>query len=125
MQIKKIEFYILPDEPKVREVDGGRGGMEQQPNSWTSMFTHTHGLRGHLGNPPVYYRYDHASPTFRSVLRIVTDGDLSAYTDFATGFHADDLAWKARELMATIAPWPDGFDTQHGLTALGARGTLG
>ena len=80
------------------------------------MFTHTHGLRGGLGNPPVHYRDDKASPTFRSVLRIVTDGDLSAYTDFATGFHADDLAWKAREFMATIAPMLvgiDAFDREH------------
>ena len=110
MQIKAIQFYILPGEPKVREVDGSRGGMEKVPPGWTGLFTHTHGLRGHLGNPPVHYRDDKPSPTFRSVLRLVTDGELSAYTDFATGFHADDLAWKAREFMATIAPMLVGVD---------------
>ncbi len=80
------------------------------------MFTHTHGLRGSLGNPPVHYRDEKASLTYRLVLRIVTDGELSAYTDFATDFHADDLAWKAREFMATIAPMlvgVDALDREH------------
>ena len=116
MQIKAVQFYILPGDPVVREVDGSRGGMEQQPQSWTGMFTHTHGLRGHLGNPPVHYRDDKPSLTFRSVLRVVTDGELSAYTDFASGFHADDLAWEARKFMATIAPMligVDAFDREH------------
>jgi L-alanine-DL-glutamate epimerase-like enolase superfamily enzyme len=110
MLIKSIEFYVLPGEPRVREVDGSRGGMEKVPPGWTGMFTHTHGLRGHLGNPSVHYRDDKPSPTFRLVLRMVTDGDLSAYTDFASGFHADDLVWKAREFMATIAPMLVGID---------------
>lgn len=116
MQIKAIQFYILPGEPTVREVDGSRGGMAKVPPGWTGLFTHTHGLRGHLGNPPVSYRDDKPSPTFRSVLRLVTDGELSAYTDFATGFHADDLAWEARKFMATIAPMligVDAFDREH------------
>lgn len=116
MRIESVEFYILPGQAKVREVDGGRGGIELPLQSWTGMFTHTHGLRGHLGNPPVHFRDDKPSPTFRSVLRIVTDGELSAYTDFATGFHADDLAWTAREFMVTIAPMlvgVDAFDREH------------
>jgi len=116
MQIKAIHFYILPGEPIVRAVDGGNGGMEQPPQSWTGMFTHSHGLRGGLGNPSVLYRDDKPSPTFRSVLRVVTDGELSAYTDFETGFHADDLVWKARQFMATIAPMLigiDAFDREH------------
>jgi L-alanine-DL-glutamate epimerase-like enolase superfamily enzyme len=110
MQIKAVKFYILPGEPVVRQVDGSRGGMEKVPPGWTGMFTHTHGLRGHLGNPNVNYCDDKASPTFRSVLQLVTDGELSAYTDFATGFHADDLAWDARKFMATIAPMLVGVD---------------
>lgn len=110
MLIQAVEFYILPGDPVVRQVDGSRGSMDKVPPGWTGMFTHTYGLRGALGNPDVSYRDDAPSPTFRSVLRLVTDGDLSPYCDFATGFHADDLAWSAREFMATIAPMLIGVD---------------
>lgn len=51
MQFKAIQVYILPGEPMVREVDGSRVSMEQQLQSWTGMFTHTHSLRGSPGQP--------------------------------------------------------------------------
>jgi len=111
MKITGIKFYILEDQPKTRHVSSEeRGTIELVPPGWTGLFTHSMGIHGRQGAPVVSYTADAPSPTYRSVLRLVTDGDLSAYADFAAGYHADDLEWSAKSFMTTIAPLLIGAD---------------
>jgi L-alanine-DL-glutamate epimerase-like enolase superfamily enzyme len=111
MQIKAVEFYILEGEPVVRQVSSrGRGTIDRVPGNLSGLNTHSAGFRSTKGDAVVSYVDDHPSPTYRAVLRLVTDGDLHPYADYATGFYAGDLEWKAKEFMAIIAPMLVGVD---------------
>ncbi len=111
MKITAIEFYIVPGEPVVRQVSSkGRGTIEPVPGNLSGLHTHSMGFRGGADDPVISYSDDHASPTYRALLRLATDGGIDAYGDYATGYHADDLAWQARGLMTVIAPILLGVD---------------
>jgi len=111
MHITAIEFYILPGDPVVRQVSSkGRGTIEPVPGNLSGLHTHSMGFRGGEADAVISYSDEHPSPTYRSVLRLVTDGGIDAYADYGTGFHADDLEWQAKGFMTTIAPMLVGVD---------------
>ena len=61
-------------------------------------------------------REDFREEANRKYKRLVTDGDLSAWAAFGSGFSADELLWKGREFAATIAPLlvgVDAFDREY------------
>jgi len=121
MEIKDIKFYIVEGEPARREARHGHGGtIEKVPPGLSGLFTHSAGFQE---GKPVFdeatfhespHRLEHIDeeehPTYSSTIRLVTDGDLDAYTAFGSGFHADELEWSARQYQTAIAPLLLGVD---------------
>ena len=99
MQIKDVKFYILEGEPVRRQVHA-RGGIEKVSPGLNGLFTH---VPSSLGSAPMFEKIKAISqsqeeplrPTYTAMLRLVTDGNLDAYTNFASGFHHDELEWQA------------------------------
>ncbi len=116
MQIRDVKFYILEGPPRSRHVSSrGRGTMEKVPPGLSGLFTHSSGFRSQ-GPEGIEYREEATRPTYSSMLRLVTDGGVDAFTTFGSGFHQDDLAWEARGFKATLAPLlvgVDAFDREY------------
>jgi L-alanine-DL-glutamate epimerase-like enolase superfamily enzyme len=111
MKITSIEFYIVPDKPVVRQASSQRRGtIEPVPGNLSGLHTHSMGFRSGEGDPIISYSDAQPSLTYRALLRLVTDGGIDAYGDYASGFHADDLEWQAKGFMTTIAPLLVGVD---------------
>ena len=85
----------------------------------SGLFTHSYGIRGQESehNPElIEYRDDTLMPTYTSMMRLVTDGDLDAYTGIGSGFHRDELEWQAKHIKATTATLligVDAFDREY------------
>ena len=55
-------------------------------------------------------------PTYRLMIRLVTDGELDAYADYATGFDPRELEWQAKAFLARYAHMligVDAFDREY------------
>ena len=116
MQIKEARIYISAGAPGTRHVVNSRDTMEKVPPGLSGMFTHSLGFRGQRPEDVIEYKDDTPRPTYNSTLRLVTDGDLDAYTSFGGGFHQDDLEWEAKKFKADIAPMligVDAFDREY------------
>ena len=115
MRIKDVKIYIRGGEPATRSYSNSRHTMEKVPPGLNGMFTHSAGLRGQRPEEVIKFVDETLYPTYQSQLRLVTDGPLDAYCDFAQGFHQDDLEFQARQFMADIAPMlidVDAFDRE-------------
>ena len=104
MVIKEAKIYISAGAPATRHVKNTRGGMEKVPPGLSGLFTHSLGFRGQPPEDVIEFKEDTPHPTFSSTLRLVTDGDLDAYSSFGGGAHLDEVEWKAREFQADFAP---------------------
>ncbi len=108
MQIKEMKFYILEGEPQIRRASG-RGNMNKVPPGLSGLFTHTGGgCFNYVDGTP--------KPTYKLMLRLVTDGDLDAFCNFTSGFHKEELEWEAKKWKATIAHLligVDAFDREY------------
>ena len=112
MQIKDVKFYILEGEPSGRHVRGS-GPIEKVPPGLSGLFTHSYGIRGKESehNPElIEYKDDSLKPTYTSMMRLVTDGDLDAYMGFGSGFHRHELEWQAKTFKAYTARLLIGVD---------------
>ena len=118
MQIKDVKFYILEGEPSDRHVKNTES-IEKVPPGLSGIFTRSHGILGpdsEYNQEIIEYKDDTPTPTYSSMLRLVTDGDLDAYTAFANGFYGDDLEWEAKHIKATTATLligVDAFDREY------------
>ena len=81
MQIREIKIYILQSSPEKRSFEGRVATMEKVPSGLSGLFTHSSGFGG---EHPEMIRYEDEAPqpTWTSMLRLVTDGDLDAYGAF-------------------------------------------
>ena len=116
MQIKDTRIYIREGAPAGRHARNSRGAMEKVPPGLSGLFTHALGFRGQRPEDVIEYRDDTLHPTYTATLRLITDGDLDAYTGFGSAFHPDELEWKAKEFKVTIAPLllgVDAFDREY------------
>jgi len=116
MRITDTKTYILEGEPRTRQTRNYRDGIDKVPPGLSGLFTHTLGFRGQRPEDAIEYRDETPRPTYTATLRLITDGDLDAYTGFGTSFHADQLEWKAKEFNVTIAPLlvgVDAFDREY------------
>lgn len=111
MLIRDVKFYILDGPPRSRQVTSkGRGTIEKVPPGLSGLFTHSLGFRGQGPDEMIEYTDETLRPTYSSLLRLVTDGGIDAFTNFGSGFHRDDLEWEARGFKMTIAPVLIGVD---------------
>ena len=117
MNIRQIIVYITAGAPARRQVGHGHGGsIDKIPPGLSGRFTHTSGYGGTPELTPPVFVADEETPTYKATLRLVTDGDLDAYTSFGGGFHQDDLEWEAKKFKADIAPMlidVDAFDREY------------
>jgi L-alanine-DL-glutamate epimerase-like enolase superfamily enzyme len=117
VNIRQIVVYIAAGAPARRQVGHGHGGsIDKIPPGLSGRFTHTSGYGGTPELTPPVYVADEETPTYSATLRLVTDGDLDAYTKFGSGFSAEELLWKGREFAAVIAPLlvgVDAFDREY------------
>ncbi|MBA72970.1 MAG: hypothetical protein CMO73_09885, partial [Verrucomicrobiales bacterium] len=77
--------------------------------------THAGGLRAQRPDEVIEFVDDTEYTTYRSTLRLITDGPLDAYAEFGSGFHRDDLEFGAKQFMGDIAPMlidVDAFDRE-------------
>ena len=118
MQIKDVKFYILEGEPSDRHVKNTES-VEKVPPGLSGIFTRSHGILGadsDYNEELIEYKDDTLMPTYTSMLRLVTDGDLDGYTGFNSGFHRDELEWEAKQIKATTATLligVDAFDREY------------
>ncbi len=116
MQIKDTRIYISAAAPASRQVRNSRNTMEKVPPGLSGLFTHSQGFRGQRPEEIIEYKDDTLYPTYTAMLRLVTDGDLDAYSGFGNGFHQDELEWKAKQFKADLAPMllgVDAFDREY------------
>lgn len=116
MLINDSKIYILEGEPRTRQARNYRDGIDKVPPGLSGLFTHSLGFRGQRPEDVIEYRDETPCPTYTATLRLVTDGDLDAYTSFGTSFHPDELEWRAKEFKVTIAPLligVDAFDREY------------
>ncbi len=117
MLIKDVKLYVNPGPPKQWQVSSrGRGGIDFVPPGLSGLMTHTLGFRPQREDEIVEFVEPEARPTFTTTLRLVTDGDLDAHTEFGSGYSADELARQARYFRAIIAPMligVDAFDREY------------
>ena len=116
MIIRQIEVCVVEGPSARRRVGGSRGSIDKIPPGLSGRFTHTAGFGGEVAVEPPLYEADEESPTYAATIRLVTDGELSAWASFGSGFSADELLWKGRDFAATIAPLlvgVDAFDREY------------
>lgn len=117
MNIRQVAIYIIEGPPARREVRHAHGGsIDLIPPGLSGRFTHTSGFGGPMAHEPPVYVAEEETPTYSATLRLVTDGELDAWTGFASGFNADELLWQARQFAAVIAPLlvgVDAFDREY------------
>jgi L-alanine-DL-glutamate epimerase-like enolase superfamily enzyme len=117
VNIRQIIVYITAGAPARRQLGQGPGGsIDKLPPGLSRRFTHTSGYGGTPELTPPVFVADEETPTYKATLRLVTDGDLDAYTGFGSGFSAEELLWKGREFAAVIAPLlvgVDAFDREY------------
>jgi L-alanine-DL-glutamate epimerase-like enolase superfamily enzyme len=115
--IRQIVVHVTEGPPARRQVGHPHGGsIDKIPPGLSGRFTHTSGFGGTVQVEPPVYVAAQDTPTYNATLRLVTDGDLSAWTSFGSGFNAEELLWKAREFAAAIAPLlvgVDAFDREY------------
>ncbi len=115
MRIKEAKIYISENGKSTRSYRNTRHTMEKVPPGLNGMFTHSGGFRGQRPDEVIEFVDDTEYTTYKSRLRLVTDGPLDAYCDFGNGFHSDDLEFEAKRFMADIAPMlidVDAFDRE-------------
>tara|TARA_B100001750_G_C15464750_1_gene576340 strand:- start:117 stop:1226 length:1110 start_codon:yes stop_codon:yes gene_type:complete len=89
--------------------------MALVPPGVSGLFTHDQGFGA---EPPEGYTFEGAEPepTYRLIIRFVTDGGLDAYADYVTGFDPQDLEWQAKAFLARYAHMligVDAFDREY------------
>lgn len=115
MRIVDVKLYITPGEPANWQVQS-RGSIEPVPPGLSGLMTHTLGFRAWRPGEFIEYRDDTLRPTFRTTLRLVTDGPLDAYTTLESGFSREELERNARTFQVVIAPMligVDAFDREY------------
>ena len=56
------------------------------------------------------YTDEKESPTYTSMIRLVTDGGLDGYASFGSGFHAEEVEWEAKVFKSEIVKLLLGID---------------
>jgi L-alanine-DL-glutamate epimerase-like enolase superfamily enzyme len=115
MRIVDVKLYVVRGEPSPWQVRS-RGSIEPVPPGLSGLMTHTLGFRPWRAEEFIEYREDTPRPTFRTILRLVTDGPLDAYTTLGSGFSAEELKREARTFLVVIAPMligVDAFDREY------------
>jgi L-alanine-DL-glutamate epimerase-like enolase superfamily enzyme len=115
MRIVDVKLYIAEGERANWEVRS-RGSIEPVPPGLSGLMTHTQGFRDWKPGESITYREDTARPTYTSMLRLVTDGPLDAYTTLGSGFCRQTLERDARAFRVVIAPMligVDAFDREY------------
>ncbi|MEE2659254.1 MAG: enolase C-terminal domain-like protein [Candidatus Latescibacterota bacterium] len=111
MQITKATFYIHETGSEVREVRfSNRGSTQKVPPGLSGLFSHSEGM-GWQHDRDITFRADAPATTYRLQLRLHTDGELDAYTDWSSGFAQGELEWEAKKVLATLMPLVVGVDT--------------
>ena len=110
MQIRDIKCYLLQGEPATRQEScGARGSIAPVPPGISGLLTHDQGFGA---DPPDGFTFsgEEPEPTYRLMIRLVTDGELDAYADYATGFDPRELEWQAKAFLARYAHMLIGVD---------------
>ncbi len=116
MQIRDVKCYLLKGEPATRrESCGDRGNIAPVPPGISGLLTHDQGF-GAAAPEGFTFSGEEPEPTYRLMIRLVTDGDLDAYADYATGFNLRELEWQAKAFLARYAHiliGVDAFDREY------------
>ena len=121
MIIKDMKFYIQKGEPKKRHTSSvGRATIEKVPPGLSGLFTHSAGFRDNSVTIEdervaadalcMEYTDEKESPTYTSMIRLVTDGGLDGYASFGSGFHAEEVEWEAKVFKSEIVKLLLGID---------------
>jgi L-alanine-DL-glutamate epimerase-like enolase superfamily enzyme len=116
MKIQQIVIYVQQGEATRRQTSVHGGSIDLIPPGLSGRFTHSSGFGGPLAVEAPVYVADEEGPTYNATLRLVTDGDLDAFTRFGGGFSAEELLWQGRQFAAAIAPLllgVDAFDREY------------
>ena len=86
------------------------------PPGISGLLTHDQGFGA--ADPPDGFTFsgEEPEPTYRLMIRLVTDGELDAYADYATGFDPRELEWQAKAFLARYAHMligVDAFDREY------------
>ena len=110
MQITKATFYLHEADPQIRQVSfSNRGSIQKVQPGLSGLFSHSGGM-GWKDDLQIDFRTEAPIPTYRLQLRLHTDSNLDAYTDWGSGFSANELEWEAKKVLATLTPLVVGVD---------------
>ena len=116
MQIRDVKCYLLKGEPATRQEScGSRGSIAPVPPGISGLLTHDQGF-GAADPEGFTFTGEEPEPTYRLMIRLVTDGDLDAYADYATGYNPRELEWEAKAFLARYAHMligVDAFDREY------------
>ena len=99
MQIRDVKCYLLKGEPRRgRRIVGERKHCPVPPGI-SGLLTHDQGF-GAADPEGFTFVGEEPEPTYSLMLRLVTDGDLDAYANYATGFDPRELECRPRRF------WP-------------------
>ena len=102
MLIREIKLYVRKRGLAKRSV-AGRGGIEKVPPGVTGLFTHDQGIGASSPEGLTEYTDDRPTQEYELILRLVTDGELDAFSTYSVGFSSQELEWEGRHFKATIA----------------------
>ncbi|MBM3262114.1 MAG: hypothetical protein FJY97_01595 [candidate division Zixibacteria bacterium] len=98
MLIKDIVFYITETTPVLRSESAVRGFIMPVAPGYSGVFTHSGGAG--LPSPDIEIKADAPSRSYVMTLRLITDGDMDAYTTYSWGFSVEELVWEAHAFHA-------------------------
>ena len=116
MQIRDVKCYLLQGEPATRQEScGARGSIAPVPPGISGLLTHDQGF-GAVDPEGFTFTGEEPEPTYRLMIRLVTDGELDAYANYATGYNPRELEWEAKAFLARYAHMligVDAFDREY------------
>ncbi len=110
MIIRSVIFYLEEYPPGTRSVSSRLGAIEKTPPGLSNVFTHALGFRKQRPDEVIEFQDPQARPSYLLTLRMETDGGMSAWTGYASGYSALELEWQAKGFLAQLAPMLKGVD---------------
>ena len=104
MQIRDVKCYLLKGEPATRQEScGSRGSIAPVPPGISGLLTHDQGF-GAADPEGFTFTGEEPEPTYRLMIRLVTDGDLDAYADYATGYNPSGTGMGGQGVFGAVCP---------------------